>query len=175
MQRCIWDLTHWALGNAAVILNVHTHLTDWYHEYFLVNFSHVNSLAPGKFEWNFRSLIFKIISVTDGWGISCEIGLRWMPLDLTDDKSTLVQVMAWCRQATSHYLSQCWSSSMMLYGFSWPFVQHRNISKTTIKLLITVLRYEYYQLQNHQTVISLHQCIRDVNLLPMYRTCVFLH
>ena len=31
-----------------------------------------------------------------------------MPLYLTDDKSTLVQVMAWCRQATSHYLSQCW-------------------------------------------------------------------
>ena len=35
-----------------------------------------------------------------GWGISYEIALRWMPLDLTDDKSTLVQVMAWCRQAT---------------------------------------------------------------------------
>ena len=31
-----------------------------------------------------------------------------MSLYLTDDKSTLVQVMAWCRQATSHYLSQCW-------------------------------------------------------------------
>ena len=30
-----------------------------------------------------------------------------MSLDLTDDKSTLVQEMAWCRQATSHYLSQC--------------------------------------------------------------------
>ena len=26
-----------------------------------------------------------------------------MPEKLTDDKSTLVQVMAWCRQATSHY------------------------------------------------------------------------
>ena len=47
-----------------------------------------------------------------GWGISNEIALRWMPLDLTDDKSTLVQVMAWCRQATSHYLSQCWPRSM---------------------------------------------------------------
>ena len=35
-----------------------------------------------------------------------------MPQDLTDDKSTLVQVMAWCRQATSHYLSQCWARSM---------------------------------------------------------------
>ena len=55
----------------------------------------VNSLAPGKFE-----------------GISYEIALRWMPLDLTDDKSTLVQVMAWCRQATSHYLGQCWPRSM---------------------------------------------------------------
>ena len=31
----------------------------------------------------------------------------WMSLDFTDDQSTLVQVMAWCRQATSHYLSQC--------------------------------------------------------------------
>ena len=27
------------------------------------------------------------------------------------DKSTLVQVMAWCRQATCHYLSQCWTRS----------------------------------------------------------------
>ena len=30
-----------------------------------------------------------------------------MLLYLADDKSILVQVMAWCRQATSHYLSQC--------------------------------------------------------------------
>ena len=47
-----------------------------------------------------------------GWGISYEIALRWMPLDLTDDKSPLVQVMVWCCQATSHYLSQCWPKSM---------------------------------------------------------------
>ena len=29
----------------------------------------VNSLAPGKFEWNFRHIIFMQILVTDGWGI----------------------------------------------------------------------------------------------------------
>ena len=52
------------------------------------------------------------------WGISHEIALRWMPLDLTDDKSTLVQVMAWCRQAPSHYLSQCWPRSP--YGVTRP-------------------------------------------------------
>ena len=55
-----------------------------------------------------------------GWGISYEIALKWMPLDLTDDKSTLVQVMAWCRQATSHYLSQCWPRSLSPYGVTRP-------------------------------------------------------
>ena len=35
----------------------------------------VNSLAPGKFEWNFRHVILKRILVIDGWGISCQIAL----------------------------------------------------------------------------------------------------
>ena len=68
---------------------------------------YINSLAPGKFEWNLRY----------GWGISCEIALIWMPLDFTDGQSTLVQVMAWCRQATSHYLNQCWPRP---YGVTRP-------------------------------------------------------
>ena len=73
----------------------------------------INSLAPGRFQFNFRYGIFKLTLANGGWGISYEIALRWIPLDLTDDKSTLVQVMAWCRQATSHYLSQCWPRSML--------------------------------------------------------------
>ena len=73
-----------------------------------------------RFERNFRQVIFQLISVTDGCGISCKIALRWMPLDLTDDKSTLVQVMAWCRQAASHYLSQCWPRFMSPYGVTRP-------------------------------------------------------
>ena len=43
-----------------------------------------------------------------------------MPLELTDYKSTLVQVMAWCRQATSHYLSQCWPRFMSPYNVTRP-------------------------------------------------------
>ena len=43
-----------------------------------------------------------------------------MSLDLTSDKSTLVQVMAWCRQATSHYLSLCWHRSMLPCGVTRP-------------------------------------------------------
>ena len=58
--------------------------------------------------------------VTDCWGISCEIILKWMPLGLTDDESTFVQVMAWCREVTSHYLSQCWPRSVSPYGVTRP-------------------------------------------------------
>ena len=55
----------------------------------------LNSLAPGRFQQNIRKKI-KLILVTDGCDISYEIVLRWMPLDLTDYKSTLVRVMARC-------------------------------------------------------------------------------
>ena len=44
--------------------------------------------------------------------------MPWSPTD--DDKSTLAQVMAWCHQATSHYLGQCWASSMSPYGITRP-------------------------------------------------------
>ena len=37
-------------------------------------------------------------------GIFCEFALRLYSLNLTDDQSTLVQVMAWCRWTTGHYL-----------------------------------------------------------------------
>ena len=63
---------------------------------------------------------FKLTLVTDGWVMSCEIPLSRMSLNHTDDKPTLVQVMAWCRQATSQYLNQCWPRSMSPYGVTRP-------------------------------------------------------
>ena len=39
----------------------------------------------------------------------------------TNEKSTLVQVMAWCHQATGHYLSQCWPKSMSPYDITRPY------------------------------------------------------
>ena len=54
----------------------------------------VNLLALGKYEWNFRYVIFKRILSIDGWGISCEIALIWMSLNFPDDQSTVVQVTA---------------------------------------------------------------------------------
>ena len=60
-----------------------------------------------------------------------------MSLNLTDDKSTSVQVMAWCRQATSHYLIQCWPSSMLPYGITRPQWVN-DISLLIIALTITL-------------------------------------
>ena len=50
-------------------------------------------------------VIFKLILVIDGWSICCEIVLRWMSLDITDNTSTLVQVIAWCLQTISQYMA----------------------------------------------------------------------
>ena len=76
----------------------------------------VNSLAFGRFANNFEIITFKLIIQNNGLGTCCQIALRWKQQNLTNDKSTLVQVMAWCRQATSHYLKQCWPRSMLPYG-----------------------------------------------------------
>ena len=48
----------------------------------------INHLIPGRFEYNFREAIFKLILVIDGSGISNKIAIRWMPQELSDDKST---------------------------------------------------------------------------------------
>ena len=72
----------------------------------------VNSLAPGRFERNLRKVIFKLILMIRGCGIFCKIALRGMSMDFTDDVSTLVQVIAWCRQ--------CWPRSMSQYGVTRP-------------------------------------------------------
>ena len=64
--------------------------------------------------------IFKFILLLDILSTSFEICHKWVPLNPVDDKSALVQVMAWCRQAPSHYLNQCWPRSLMPYGITRP-------------------------------------------------------
>ena len=43
-----------------------------------------------------------------------------MSYNFTNEQSTLVQGMAWCHQAPSHYLDQCWPRSMLPYGITKP-------------------------------------------------------
>ena len=80
----------------------------------------LNSLAPGRSECESKNGIFNLVLLIGIFRSSRDNALRWMPQDRTDDKSTLVQVMAWCRQAPSHYLSQCWLSPLSPYGVARP-------------------------------------------------------
>ena len=108
-------------------------------------------MAPGKFEWNFRYVIFKWILGIDGWGLFSEIAPIWMSLDFIDDQSTLVHVMAWWRQATSHYVSQCWPRSLSPYGVTRPQWVNYWPSMTCDKLstlLILKLEQQLYWLFN---------------------------
>ena len=80
----------------------------------------LNSLAPGGFAYNLKLVNFKLISMMKIASIFYEITIWWMPHHLTDHWSTLVQVMAWCRQAASHYLSQCCPSSPSPFDINGP-------------------------------------------------------
>ena len=100
--------------------------------------------------------------------ISCEIARRWLTQVFTDDKLTLVQVMAWCRQATSHYLRQCWPWSMSPYGVTRP-----QWIKTINHYIVT---FRFLMLKSELTHMGLvvDICIRQLFILTFMWESIFL-
>ena len=156
-----------------------THISE---EILTVN-TILNSLTPGKFEWNFRYVIFKQLLEIYGWGISWEIA-RWsMSLDFTDDQSTSVQVMAWCRQATSHYLRQCWPRSMSPYGVTRLQCVKRNDEFSLLmlqgKILVTpwktqhILSVEMYKGQHITQVIFMLLVTKQFFTCALWYACAY--
>ena len=84
--------------------------------YFMITHCPINWLASEWSRHDFLNLVFKLIVLIAIFRPSYESAFSWIPRDITDDKWTLGQVMAWCCQAPRHYLSQCWPSSLLLYG-----------------------------------------------------------
>ena len=79
--------------------------------------SHVsNPLTLGKCGSNSKCVIPEHRFRIKFSGTSCENDLRRMSQKTFVDDLILVQVMAWCRQATSHYLGQLWPRSISSYG-----------------------------------------------------------
>ena len=84
-----------------VLLNIILHTISSLHRHEITWNNVVNSLAPGRSGCHFKTAIFNLVLLIGIITSSKDNALRWMPRDLTDDKSTLVQVMAWWRhQAT---------------------------------------------------------------------------
>ena len=69
LMKFLWDVevTSACWGQPSVLPVMINPLTHW---------------PRGKFEWKFRYVIFKGILLIDGWGISWEIAIIWMSLDL---------------------------------------------------------------------------------------------
>ena len=88
--------------------------------YFIQCANLFNSLRSGRSRCDYKHTIFNLVLLSGIIRSSYDNARRWTSRDLTDDKSTLVQVMACCRQATCHYLSQCWPRSMSPYCITKP-------------------------------------------------------
>ena len=87
-----------------------------------VNSLHKKPVTRKMFPFHYVIMIFMFWVMWSAYHInsayctnsSYEIALRWIFVD----KPTLVQVMAWCWQASSHYLNQFWPTSISPYGFT---------------------------------------------------------
>ena len=77
------------------------------------------------------------------------------------DESTLVRVMAWCRQAASPYLSQCWPRSVTSYGAT---------TSQWIKMLALLATFRHYDSVSWQISSEFKnesdQLVRDVTIPP---------
>ena len=112
-EEAVWELTTKAMDNFCAQERWECYLVTY-------NLTCILVIGPGIFGTNFKGIIFKLIILKSIQGTRYEIVLIWMPHNLSNEKSTLVRVMAWCRQGTSHYLSQCWDKSMSPYGVFGP-------------------------------------------------------
>ena len=119
--------------------------------------------------------------MVDGWGISCEIVLILLSLDFIDDQSTLVQVMVWCRQATSHYLSQCWPRSLSPHGVTRPQCVNMYMSKINQEWSAKLIPVDYQHIaeaaqwrldyvEKTNPVQNLRQCqnVTRIRELPVF-------
>ena len=104
--------------NVALFLAIYSNTTHPFYLRNLINATIVNSLVPVRCGSNFKRIIF--IKQNGNFGVCCEIVFWWILQNLTNEKSTLVYVMKWCRQVPSHYLSQCWLGYMSLYATTRP-------------------------------------------------------
>ena len=105
----------------------------------------VGSLANGRCHSNLERIIFKLIKVflrsyyrIVTWAMALKLISDWVPQNLNNERSTLVAVMAWCRQATSYYLSQCCPRSMSPYHITRsPWVNSKGHHTTSYTGLIS--------------------------------------
>ena len=116
-----WSTTkHSKAQVLCMLFGITQFVQGWRLPQFPSNNFFINSLAPGRSERDSKNGIYNLVLLIGIFKSSYDNVLKWIPKDLADNKSTLVQVMVWCFQATSHDLNQCWPRSPMPYGVTQP-------------------------------------------------------
>ena len=116
---------------------------------------------------DFRHLIFKCISAINFISISSSHTFSWMAQEHTDIIHyiiILVHVMAWFRQAISHYLSQCWPRSLSAS------LGHNELRSHQISLLMAKRHY-LNQLEQLERLRSedTPRCLMITHTIESYR------
>ena len=94
-----------------------------------------------------------------------EIAPRGILENAIDDMTTLVQVMAWCRQASSHYLSQRWPRSLLAYGITEPhWIQLVASSMRCESSFVTTLKWHVCCVLFHTCLYFLHCNLLEIKL-----------
>ena len=118
------------------------------------------SKSPWRFGCDFKCINFKHNMEIESVNIWVNITMEWMPEYIVDSKPTVVQVMAWCREATSHYLNQCWPQFPTPYGVTRPqWVKIKTPSPITNLVLWHVLMLGLRACQFHVSMtVGIYVC-----------------
>ena len=101
---------------------------------------------------------------------------------LVYSESTLVQVMAWCHQAASHYMKQCWPGSPMPYSVTRPECVERyiyfwnwyNINDISSKILTYLIHGHKHEQFSDDLDSRLHIRFKSVvKLFQFYPSTLF--
>ena len=76
----------------------------------------VNTMKPIQNGRHFADDIFKCIFLNQNVWISLNISLKFVSKGPINNIPALIQIMVWCRQATSHYLNQWWLDYRRIYA-----------------------------------------------------------
>ena len=102
----------------------------------------LNSMMPGRCECDFEKSDLNITLLHVISGSSHDISPRWMPRELTKNKSTLLQVIVWHHQPTNHHLNRCWPSSMLPLG-------HNELNEKTDKKVTKYVPFKLSLFKTH--------------------------
>ena len=157
---------HWVTGHSTLWLIGKSYnnilLTLWRGRlskcYLSAQKTKINTLAPGIWMWFFKC---NFPSCFTDWYLQLN-AMR------TDNKSTMVQVMAWRQQATSHYLSQYLPRSMSSYSVTRPQWFYKLVpwrygskyvwfSRSSYKTVAWVLTEEVLSAKCHRTSLMKSQ------------------